>query len=248
LIGIVTEKKCGLVNPVSVAVLVRYGRSYYDQGLTLMFEEKHSDDARPFFSMFPLFVLARETAGGLQLKGDMTADGPLVSGYFSPLTAQINAAHSEQAGVKGYGPAPAAQIDKRFFYHAERHRLSVGVCAGWAASGRRLILTEKREFYVVQKRVDKYLPRRKDPATFEVNTDAHRWLDSLHERAGLFAWRETVREVLSWDSERLGQIAGRALSLIEVKVCEPFLADEIALFDPESERWHFVPAADFLKK
>ncbi|EEA03316.1 conserved hypothetical protein [Burkholderia sp. H160] len=86
------------------------------------------------------------------------------------------------------------------------------------------------------------------PLSFEVDEKAFAWLDAIHERAGLYAWRETARAVLSWKADRMAQAAYRALELIEITGCDASLCDEVALFDPESEQWHFVPACEFLEK
>lgn len=119
----------------------------------------------------------------------------------------------------------------------------------WPVHDRRIILQSDLSLASITKPVRLHVPHGAElPASFEVDEAAFKWLDDIHERAGLYAWRETVRAVGSWEAPRVASAAQRALGTIEVTVCDASLCDELALFDPESERWHFVPAADFLKR
>ena len=47
---------------------------------------------------------------------------------------------------------------------------------------------------------------------FELDSDTLETLDRVHEQAGLFAWRETVRDVAHWDADKLRDTARFALA------------------------------------
>ncbi|WP_126878316.1 hypothetical protein [Paraburkholderia kururiensis] len=76
---------------------------------------------------------------------------------------------------------------------------------------------------------------------FGFDRDILHEMDRLHESAGGFAWRETLQDVSTWDSIRARRVVDRALGLIDVVSAEDTRCDEVALFDPEFQQWHFVP-------
>jgi len=70
----------------------------------------------------------------------------------------------------------------------------------------------------------------------------------IHERAGLFAWKETAGAFFQWSDEQLNSVmrqAWQAVSLLHVPRADPHF-DEFALFDPEFGQWHFVPVLDVM--
>lgn len=208
------------------------------------------DAVRPYFSEFPLLVLARPTDDGqFDVSGHMAVDGRTIGCYASPMTAWIDATQFAKAGRPGYRPERAGRFNRKLFYNADTQCLMVDVRTCWPVHDRRIILQPDLSLATITKPVRLHVPYGAElPASFEVDEAAFKWLDDVHERAGLYAWRETVRAVGSWEAPRVASAAQRALGTIEVTVCDASLCDELALFDPESERWHFVPAADFLKR
>ncbi|MFC0401514.1 hypothetical protein [Paraburkholderia rhizosphaerae] len=85
------------------------------------------------------------------------------------------------------------------------------------------------------------------PPCFEIDQEALDQLDEIHERAGLFAWREAHRDVTKWSSRRVNEVVTRAVASMTVTVGDISLSEEIALFDPEFEQWHIVPFADLMR-
>jgi hypothetical protein len=65
----------------------------------------------------------------------------------------------------------------------------------------------------------------------------------LHERAGLFAWHDTNRDILTWDKVRLEWAVARAIDSMEVSIAKLADCQQAALFDSEFGHWHFVPFA-----
>jgi hypothetical protein len=95
-----------------------------------------------------------------------------------------------------------------------------------------------------------FTPHRSDSwkdATLLANSIA-RLVDEVHERAGLFAWKETVKTFPSWSEIRLAALVQEAWAqapVMEVDDAAPDF-DQFALFDPEFGQWHFVPALELM--
>jgi hypothetical protein len=208
------------------------------------------DAVRRYFSKFLLLVLARPTIDGqFDVSGDMAADGRTIGCYLNPVTAWVDATQFAKAGQSGYQLKSVGSFDRRLFYNANTRCLMADVRTCWAVHNRKIILRPDLGLVSITKPIRLPVPHGAElPASFEVDQDAFKWLDDIHERAGLFAWRETVRAVGSWEAARVASAAECALATIEVTVCDASLCDELALFDPEGGQWHFVPAADFLKR
>jgi hypothetical protein len=76
---------------------------------------------------------------------------------------------------------------------------------------------------------------------FKLNSDTLETLDRVHEQAGMFAWRETVRDVAHWDADKRRDTARFALATMPTGVRTETSPEQYALFDPEFRQWHFVP-------
>jgi hypothetical protein len=206
-----------------------------------------SDEARPYFSDFPLLVLARPLDDGrFDVSGDMTDDGETPGCYVNTVTALVDATQMARAGRPGFGCGDASTLDRHLFCSRDGKYLIADIRVGWPVYRRKIILRPGLGFASVTKRLRQGLPVGGVSPSFEVDENTFAWLDAIHERAGLYAWRETARAVHLWNADRVVQLACRALESIDVTVCDASLCDEVALFDPESEQWHFVPAKDFL--
>jgi hypothetical protein len=84
------------------------------------------------------------------------------------------------------------------------------------------------------------------PSYFEIDQQSLDQIDDLHERAGLFAWRETYRNVATWSPRRRAEVVTRALASMKVTEGDVSLCVEAALFDAEFGQWHIVRCADLL--
>lgn len=206
-----------------------------------------SGEARPYFSDFPLLVLARPLDNGrFDVSGDVTRDGETLGCYVNSVTALVDATQMARAGRPGFGCGDAGTFDRHLFRSRDGKSLVADIRVGWPVRRRKIILRPGLGFASVTKRLRQCLQDGGMPLSFEVNEKTFAWLDAIHERAGLYAWRETARAVHSWTADRVAEVACRALESIEVTVCDATLCDEVALFDPESEQWHFVPAKEFV--
>ncbi|MBB5408625.1 hypothetical protein HDG34_002562 [Paraburkholderia sp. HC6.4b] len=75
-----------------------------------------------------------------------------------------------------------------------------------------------------------------------------RVVDEVHERAGLYAWRETARTFDTWRGYELRALAEQAWQSVPVMDSdgpEPDF-DQFAVYDPEARQWHFVSALDVM--
>ncbi|WP_233271780.1 hypothetical protein [Paraburkholderia acidiphila] len=69
-------------------------------------------------------------------------------------------------------------------------------------------------------------------------------IERIRERAGLFAWRETVQTFSAWDRHSLEALAGQAwrhTPVVEIDGADPDF-DQFAVYDPEFRQWHVVSA------
>lgn len=78
------------------------------------------------------------------------------------------------------------------------------------------------------------------PTCLQVDEDSLAAFSRLREFAGLFAWSETITQILQWDAERLTGVVRRALDTIDIEHGDASQVNQIAMFDPEFEQWHFV--------
>jgi hypothetical protein len=190
----------------------------------------------PFFVSPPAWVLVHEGAGGeLHVATESDDEGRAILCFLSPLDALIEAARFTQLG-QAYHVMLAACLDGCLFRDATgagwlraftpdgRPRTDAFCCAQagrWAASPGRYTADGPPWFEV-------------DPATIEM-------IDGLHERAGLFAWRETHSAIYELDAARLREAAGLALRTASVTVvADTSNCDGVGLFDPEFGQWHCV--------
>lgn len=69
-----------------------------------------------------------------------------------------------------------------------------------------------------------------------------RVVDEVHERAGLYAWRETARTFDRWrryELSALAEQAWRSVQVVESDGSDPDF-EQLAIYDPEFRQWHFV--------
>jgi hypothetical protein len=87
---------------------------------------------------------------------------------------------------------------------------------------------------------------RKDAALLA--TSIARLVDEVHERAGLFAWKETAQTFSAWKQIRLAALVQEAWAQVPVMEVDDVASDfdQLAVFDPEFRQWHFVPARELM--
>jgi len=158
--------------------------------------------------------------------------------FLSPLDALIEMAILSKSG-EPWAVMPVSAIDRNKILDATQRRLVACVHQGWVARGGQIRLRPNR-LPVAEGQLLKQA-RRGSLLRFGLDASTLEVLDHAYQRAGLFAWRETVEHVARWDSERLIDAAQHALRTMPVGTDTETGAQQLALFDPEFRRWHFVP-------
>lgn len=145
-------------------------------------ESARSGEASPYFSDFPLLVLARPgDGGGFDVSGDMTSDGETPGCYVNSVSAMVDAT---QMGRAGFGCGDAGTFDRHLFRSRDGKNLVADIRIGWPVYRRKIILRPGLGFASVTKRLRQRLPDQGMPLPFEMTEDAFRWLDAVDERTG----------------------------------------------------------------
>jgi hypothetical protein len=204
------------------------------------FGPKQSDIAPGFFRRLPAWALTFIDEEGFECIGkERTEAGPTTTCYQSPLDASIEAVYLG----KFYRPHRvnvACEFDIGAFLDERGHSLVAAMHIGWPAHDGRLLLHPDGRLGRTCRLMRQSLGV---PPTFEIDGPT---LDAYHcwrERAGLFAWAETVRDVRAWPLTWLHHVATKAVAMIQTqRVSDHWKnATQLAIFDPEFGQWHFVP-------
>jgi hypothetical protein len=194
----------------------------------------------PYFRETAVFVLDRPRADGLlDIAATMTASGRAVICHLSFLHALIEVAYRSSQGMQ-YFVHEASSADPHVFVNAEGTGLIAQLRLAWPAKNRKVVLAQDGNTATCA-RLLRHRASAGLPAHFEVDDEAMGQIDRLHERAGLFAWRDTCREVTQWSFERQKRALECALDSMETVDAGLAECQEVALFDPEFCQWHFVP-------
>jgi hypothetical protein len=196
--------------------------------------------SRAYFTETPVFALVRPREDGLlDTAASMTADGLAVVCHLSFVHALIDVAYRSSQGMQ-YSVRAASAVDPNVFVNEEGAGLIAQLRLAWPAKNRKIVLAQGGNTATCA-RLLRHRTSTGLPACFEVDGGAMEQVDQLHERAGLFAWRETCREVPQWPFERQQRMLACALESMETVEASVTECQEAALFDPEFGQWHFVP-------
>jgi hypothetical protein len=194
-----------------------------------------------FFSQTDLFVLARPNDdGNLSVAGHQTCKGVAATCYLSPAHAMIEAVRRTQRG-EFFDVVHAGQVEQQVFRAADGTGLIAEIQLAWPACNGRIIAMQDNRSATVMQLMHHRSTTGAPLNTFEVDDAVLVQVDQLYERAGLFAWRETHRDMLAWDRARLYRMVGRAVQGVAFDGDNLANCREAALFDPEFGQWHFVP-------
>jgi hypothetical protein len=194
-----------------------------------------------FFSDIPTFVLTEPDSGDrLQVVATRTTAGPAVSCYLSPLHAMITSVYFAGKG-KDYEVCHAGSISPDVFVNADGKALIAEVRLGWPALDDGKIVFESEGNSATCSKVMIHSTPFGLPPVFELDPETLDQVERLHERAGMFAWRETYRDVFDWDLERMRWAVKRAVDSLKLSAADRMQCTHVALFDPEFLEWHHVP-------
>jgi hypothetical protein len=199
-----------------------------------------------FFCRLPAYVVIHEDDdGGLCAVAEQTDQGRAILCFLSPIDAMIEAARYTSLGPP-HRVMVASEIDPRLFRDADGRGLIAQIHLGWPSLDGRIVLRQSGIFGRCTRLMHHWS---RDPLTFEVDPFALANFAQFRELAGLFAWRETHTNLLTWSDIRLQKVVARAtesMELLRVDPCEYAKCMQVALFDPEFEQWHIVPFIETL--
>jgi hypothetical protein len=92
-------------------------------------------------------------------------------------------------------------------------------------------------------------PAEAENIEFILSAENRKSVDLFHEKAGLFAYAETLGSCMKWDDQRPDQEVSLAVQNVPA-TCEASGADinQVAVYDLEAKQWHFVALADLATK
>ncbi|CAB3790944.1 hypothetical protein LMG28614_03201 [Paraburkholderia ultramafica] len=193
-----------------------------------------------FFSDIPVFVLAERGDGNkLEIAASETAAGPAVSCFLSPLHALIDAMYWAGRG-KPYEVRHAALIAPETFINTDGTALVAQLRVGWPALDGKIVLESNGNTATCAKLMV-HSTAHGPPPFFELDPETLGQVEGMHERAGMYAWREIYGDMLEWDKGRLEWAVRRALETMKISTVDKSVCTKAALFDPEFGQWHFVP-------
>ncbi|WP_165092923.1 MULTISPECIES: hypothetical protein [unclassified Caballeronia] len=165
--------------------------------------------------------------------------------YLSPFDAWIEAAYSSKPG-KPYRVIDASTFDPREMVSDLGGRLNVGLHLGWAAFDGKLLAKPSGELvgYMALQTLA-VAPADMEDIEFTLNAENRKSVDNFHEKAGLFAYSESLEASTNWGEHRLDQEVALAMQNVPA-TCKASYADinQIAVYDLEGKQWHFVALAD----
>ncbi|WP_157766743.1 hypothetical protein, partial [Caballeronia sordidicola] len=194
--------------------------------------------SRPYFNALRAYVLLfKDRQGDWCIDALRSEQGRAITCFLSPFDAMIEAAQLARSG-QSCRVMPASDVEKNLFCDADERGLLADIVMGWTACNKQIITRPGGAFgrsATVMHHWAVY------PSQFEVDEFILAEYVGYRERAGLFAWQETAAGFLRWPDERRYELAERALASTELTHGTAQDCDEIALYDPEFEQWHFVP-------
>ena len=194
----------------------------------------------PFFAELPAYVLTfHDKKGDMRIVTGKIELGRAITCYLSTVDALLEVLQLSQIG-KQYAVMPAQLVPADLWRDADGQGLITNVHLGWPVLNGRLLLRPGGALAGYTRMMHHWA---REPLRFEFDEVVLAEVTRLHELAGLFAWREALDHVRAWTPERAGRVVARALTSIGVARGDGTKCEEVALFDPESGQWHFVPLA-----
>lgn len=159
--------------------------------------------------------------------------------HLSPVDALIEVVQMMQIGMECQ-VVPAAVLDHSHFKDAHGSGYRADMHLGWPACNGKLMLRFTGRLATYSRALTSHQAAEPSPPRLQADEDSLAEFSRLRELAGLFAWPETISQVMQWDPERLTGVVRRALDTIDIGHGDASQVNQIAMFDPEFEQWHFV--------
>lgn len=197
----------------------------------------------------PVFVLTTPTREDVaSIVADGSRYGPAVRCFLSPFDALLEMLflrRKDPDAVKAV--VRSSRLPTGIFYSSRFRQRPLALHLAWLAHEHRLVAYRDGQLIrVARDQAGQWRARRWSRGKLGIESETWAVLDQLHECAGLFAWRDTLQIVHQWfatpaTAEGALQRTLAALDAIEPIVVPADHAEQLALYDPEAGRWHFVP-------
>jgi hypothetical protein len=71
------------------------------------------------------------------------------------------------------------------------------------------------------------------------------WIDRFHEKAGLFAYGESLAARMKWDDHPMDREVSVAVQNVPATCkANSGIVNQVSVYDLEAKQWHFVALAD----
>ncbi|WP_233410153.1 hypothetical protein [Burkholderia ambifaria] len=174
-------------------------------------------------------------------------EGDAICAYLSPVDAMLEAIFASKQG-KRYYAIPASGFVPTTFIKDNNGRLALDVHLGWPARDGKLIARRNGKPVTCASYHEMQVPpEQANHIAFELEQGTSAVLDQLYMSAGLFAYRETLNTMMGWPETRRNRAVMAAVQ--KMGSFAPALTEynQMALYDAESEQWHFVSPAPLAK-
>lgn len=186
----------------------------------------------------------------INLFTDQTPIGPAVRCFFSPFDALLDGLGLLlQDRPVDLTIRPVRDVAPEAFLSSPGFQRPLTFHVAWLAHDHRLVAQENG-CLIRMALPQGTRPRDGGRQSVQIDPDVWTTIDALHQEAGLFAWRETHKTVRQWLDAPVS-----ARDSLERALClrynppliqlAPYEAKQLALYDPEAARWHFVPRQMF---
>ncbi|NTZ82469.1 hypothetical protein FCJ61_05455 [Burkholderia metallica] len=197
----------------------------------------------------PVFALTTPTREDTaSVVADATRWGPAVRCFLSPFDALLDMLFLRRLDPNAIEAVVRSnRLPPEIFYSSWLRQRSIVLHVAWLADGQRLVAADDgRLIRVARDQPAQWRVWHRIPETISIESGTWAVLDQLHEYAGLFAWRDTLKIARQWlatpaAAEAALNRAVAALASIEPIVVPADRAGQLALYDPEAGYWHFVP-------
>lgn len=211
--------------------------------MTSFLQTRNDGESLPVLTDPPVFILAaRNGPGRLCIVTSPTGVGDAPLCFLSPFDTLIESAYLGSG--RCLDTLLSSHVNWPLFDDGTRRAYIGHLHLGWPARGGRILLRPSGELAGFRQGVYKLQPEGQAPGAFEIDPRTLAQVDHLYEQAGLFAWRETVWDIIFWDDDRVRRALECALrTMVVLPASGDLSCDQLALFDPEFGQWHFVPRA-----
>lgn len=197
-----------------------------------------SDRPYPANALQTYIIVSEDKSGESRLRIDDTPRARVIRCFVSPLDAMIEAMCLARSGEL-FSVMNISAISRDALRSDLGNRLHACVHYAWLGRGGVIPLRPGSEPAACGELIKRW-PRGR-LIRFELDSGTLKELDRVYEQAGLFAWRDTVRDIAHWDPDKLRDTARFALDTMPTGAHTNADVDQYAVFDPGFRQWHFVP-------